>query len=117
MENIKQSKSKKEQLTLDPNKTMMGSSGGLAIVGSAGLKAVKGAFNLVKNILSRSSKVKTATTGSIKNPVGMNVKTYLESHGKLISSSKGLTPKPGGLPVNFKGPNPVSKIGAGGNSY
>ena len=95
---------------LDPNKTMMGSSGGLAIVGSAGLKAVKGAFNLVKNILSRSSKVKTA------NPVGMNVKTYLESHGKLISSSKGL-PKPGGKPVNYKGPNPVSKIGAGGNSY
>ena len=110
MENIKQSKSKKGQLTLNPNKTMMGSSGGLAIVGSAGLKAVKGAFNLVKNILSRSSKVKTA------NPVGMNVKTYLESHGKLISSSKGL-PKPGGKPVNYKGPNPVSKIGAGGNSY
>ena len=40
---------------LDPNKTMMGSSGGLAIVGSAGLKAVKGAFNLIKSVMKTRS--------------------------------------------------------------
>ena len=109
-------KGKGQLPALDPNKTRLGASGGLAIVSGIVGGVAKGAFNLVKNVLSRSSKVKTATTGSIKNPVGMNVKTYLESHGKLISSSKGL-PKPGGKPVNYKGPNPVSKIGAGGNSY
>ena len=115
---ITNGKKKNTTITIPPlpNNGIVGGSGGLAILGGGGFKAVKGAFNLVKNILSRSSKVKTATTGSIKNPVGMNVKTYLESHGKLISSSKGL-PKPGGKPVNYKGPNPVSKIGAGGNSY
>jgi len=103
-------KGKGQLPALDPNKTRLGASGGLAIVSGIVGGVAKGAFNLVKNVLSRSSKVKTA------NPVGMNVKTYLESHGKLISSSKGL-PKPGGKPVNYKGPNPVSKIGAGGNSY
>ena len=56
----------------------------------AGL-AAKGAgkvLGFIKNILSRGSGVKTAT--------------------KAIAKSK---------PVNFKGPNPAHKTGAGGNSY
>jgi len=111
MENIKQSKSKKEQLTLDPNKTMMGSSGGLAIVGSAGLKAAKGAFNLIKSVLKKRSATNArklqsqyaskTMQGSINSPSSPGV-------GRKAFTSK---------PVDFKGPNPAHKTGAGGNSY
>ena len=104
MENIKQSESKKMQLTLDPNKTMMGSSGGLAIVGSAGLKAAKGAFNLIKSVMKKR-------TTSIKNPIEGSNKAYNKL--QYPTGKKNYTSKP----VDFKGPNPAHKTGAGGNSY
>ena len=52
MENIKQSESKKMQLpALDPNKTRLGGSGGLAVVSGIAGGVAKGAFNLIKSVL------------------------------------------------------------------
>ena len=57
MENIKQSENNKMQLpALDPNKTRLGGSGGLAVVSGIAGGVAKGAFNLIKSILKRSTK-------------------------------------------------------------
>ena len=54
-------KNETRQLPPLPNKGLVGGSGGLAFIGGIAGGVAKGAFNLVKNILSRSSKVKGAT--------------------------------------------------------
>jgi hypothetical protein len=64
-------------------------SAGKQFLNSPHVNAVKGAVNLIKNVLKGNKK----TTGVIK---------------KTSPKSK---------PVDFKGPNPAHNTGAGGNSY
>ena len=65
MENIKQSEGKKMQLpALDPNKTRLGGSGGLAVISGIAGGVAKGAFNLIKSVLKgRTKKVPIIGTG------------------------------------------------------
>ena len=57
MENIKQSENNKMQLpALDPDKTRLGGSGGLAVVSGIAGGVAKGAFNLIKSVLKRGTK-------------------------------------------------------------
>ena len=105
MENIKQSESKKMQLpALDPNKTRLGGSGGLAVVSGIAGGVAKGAFNLIKSVMKKR-------TTSIKNPIEGSNKAYNKL--QYPTGKKNFTSKP----VDFKGPNPAHKTGAGGNSY
>ncbi len=105
MENIKQSETKKKQLpALDPNKTRLGGSGGLSIVSGTAGKIAKGAFNLIKSVMKKR-------TTSIKNPIEGSNKAYNKL--QYPTGKKNFTSKP----VDFKGPNPAHKTGAGGNSY
>ena len=112
----------------------MGASGGVGFMGGAGVKAAKGAIQIVKNLLTRGSKPKNIggfrefanpklrdhfnkvpkskpRTTSIPNPIPNSTKAYNKLQypmGKKAFSSK---------PVEFMGPNPANKIGAGKNSY
>lgn len=119
----------KKQLTLDPNKTRMGSSGGIGIVGGAASGAVKGAFNLIKNVVTQAKQVRGhirmfglskdtfRSSGSLANDIikidqKIATRNLLRGKNKFVPKSK-----PVSKPVDFKGPNPASKIGAGRNSY
>ena len=112
----------------------MGASGGVGFMGGAGVKAAKGAIQIVKNLLTRGSKPKNIggfrefanpklrdhfnkvpkskpRTTSIPNPIPNSTKAYNKLQypmGKKAFSSN---------PVEFMGPNPANKIGAGKNSY
>ena len=74
-------KNETRQLPPLPNKGLVGGSGGLAIIGGIAGGVVKGAINLVKNVISRSSGVKGATgytRGSAVRKWGnTKAKTYL----------------------------------------
>jgi hypothetical protein len=119
---------------LPPAPKYMGGSGAFGLVGGAGVKAAKGAIQIVKNLLTRGSKPKNIggfrefanpklrdhfnkvpkskpRTTSIPNPIPNSTKAYNKLQypmGKKAFSSK---------PVEFMGPNPANKIGAGKNSY
>jgi len=73
-----------------------------------------GKLNAVKNIakaFSNAPKQYLKRTTSIPNPIPNSTKAYNKLQypmGKKVFSSK---------PVEFMGPNPANKIGAGGNSY
>jgi hypothetical protein len=101
-------------------------SAGKQFLNSPHVNAVKGAVNLIKNVLKGNKK----TTGVIKNafnkpPVSPVVnqsrnlkqqwpsskfKSGIGARGPIPTVSKS-------KPVDFMGPNPANKIGAGGNSY
>ena len=96
-------------------RNLVGSSGGLGFIGganivSAGRQILKsglgrGAINIVKSIFKKKR------TTSITNPIPGSTKAYNKLQypmGKKAFSSK---------PVEFMGPNPANKIGAGKNSY
>ena len=100
---------------LPPAPKYMGGSGAFGLVGGANLVSAgkqilksgiaKGAINLVKSIFKKKR------TTSITNPIPGSTKAYNKLQypmGKKAYSSK---------PVDFMGPNPANKIGAGGNSY
>ena len=95
-----------EQLVLPSKDSLrMGASGGIGLVAGTGAKIAKGAINLVKSIFKKKR------TTSITNPIPGSTKAYNKLQypmGKKAYSSK---------PVDFMGPNPANKIGAGGNSY
>ena len=83
-------------------RNIVGGSGGLGFVGGAGVKAAKGAFQIIKNLLTRGSKPKNiGGFREFANP-------KLRDHFNKVPKSK---------PVDFKGPNPAHNTGAGGNSY
>ena len=80
-------------------------SAGKQFLNSPHVNAVKGAVNSIKNVLKKKR------TTSITNPIPGSTKAYNKLQypmGKKAYSSK---------PVDFMGPNPANKIGAGGNSY
>jgi hypothetical protein len=98
-------------------------SAGKQFLNSPHVNAVKGAFQSIKNVLKGNKK----TTGVIKNafnkpPVvsqSRNLKQQWPS-SKFKSGIGARGPLPTvtkSKPVNFMGPNPANKIGAGGNSY
>ena len=92
----------RQHLQNSGERNIVGGSGGLGFVGGAGVKAAKGAFQIIKNLLTRGSKPKNiGGFREFANP-------KLRDHFNKVPKSK---------PVDFKGPNPAHKIGAGGNSY
>ena len=124
--------------------TQLGSSGGLGLIGGFAGGVVKGAFNLVKNVLSRGSGVKGATGytpgSAVTKWVNTKAKSYLakpktpgvsqnamaraDMTKSLNNSAFTAAERKGAInllkkskPVNFKGANPMHKTGAGGNSY
>ena len=103
--NTKSRASKKEvkqHLQNSSERNIVGGSGGLGFVGGAGVKAAKGAIQIVKNLLTRGSKPKNiGGFREFANP-------KLRDHFNKVPKSK---------PVEFMGPNPANKIGAGKNSY
>ncbi len=110
------------QLPQLPNDGVVGGAGPLGWVAGGGVKAARGAFQLIKNVLT--GKKTTKTTGVIKNafnkpPIGnqsRNLKQQWPSN-KFKSGIGRRGPVPKSKPVNFKGPNPMHNTGAGGNSY
>ena len=92
----------KQHLQNSGERNIVGGSGGLGFVGGAGVKAAKGAIQIVKNLLTRGSKPKNiGGFREFANP-------KLRDHFNKVPKSK---------PVDFKGPNPAHNTGAGGNSY
>ena len=89
-------------------------SAGKQFLNSPHINAVKGAINSIKNVLRGSKNSTTKTTGVMKEAFKkQNKKNPFTSEEKkgamnLLNKSK---------PVNYSGPNPANKIGAGGNSY
>ena len=111
---------------LDPNKTRLGGSGAFGLIGGANLISAgkqilksglgRGALNFVKNVF-KSNKNKTIQVPIIGQPG--KTATVLKSSGtKQVSySNPRISGRTGSKPVDFKGPNPAHKTGAGGNSY
>ena len=113
--NTKKGSTKKEvkqHLQNSGERNLVGSSGGLGFIGganivSAGRQILKsglgrGAIQIVKNLLTRGSKPKNiGGFREFANP-------KLRDHFNKVPKSK---------PVEFMGPNPANKIGAGKNSY
>ena len=92
----------RQHLQNSGERNIVGGSGGLGFVGGAGVKAAKGAFQIIKNLLTRGSKPKNiGGFREFANP-------KLRDHFNKVPKSK---------PVDFKGPNPAHNTGAGGNSY
>jgi len=99
---------------------IVGGAGGLGFIGGAGIKAAKGAFQIIKSLLTRGNKKiipgggGTYGKSNLSNLKGTgpsrggNVNEIIGPLGKGLNKSK---------PVNFTGPNPAHKIGAGRNSY
>ena len=87
-------------------------SAGKQFLNSPHINAVKGAFNLIKNVLTKSKNSTTKTTGTIRNAVKNKKNPFTSEEKKgamdLLNKSK---------PANYTGPNPAHKTGAGGNSY
>ena len=115
---ITNGKKKNTTITIPPlpNNGIVGGSGGLAILGGGGFKAAKGAFNLIKSLIKGRNIAKPVTeitkrTTSIKNPIEGSNKTYNKL--QYPTGKKNFTSKP----VDYKGPDPAHKTGAGGNSY
>ena len=100
MKNIKQSGSKTGQLKHHGN-PVMGASGGIGLVAGTGAKIAKGAINLVKSIFKKKAPKNIGGFREFANP-------KLRDHFNKVPKSK---------PVDFMGPNPAHKIGAGKNSY
>ena len=112
MENIKQSEGKKMQLpALDPNKTRLGGSGGLAVISGIAGGVAKGAFNLIKSVMKKRSATNARKLQS--QYASKTMQGSLNSPGSPGVGRKAFASKP----VDFKGPNPAHKTGAGGNSY
>ena len=95
-------------------------SAGKQFLNSPHVNAVKGAVNLIKNVLKGNKK----TTGVIKNafnkPPVVNQSRNLKQQwpsSKFKSGIGARGPLPTSKPVDFMGPNPANKIGAGKNSY
>jgi len=83
---------------------LVGGSGAFGLIGGSGVKAAKGAFKTIKNLLTRGSKPK-------------NVGGFREFADPKLRNHFNPTKTPKSKPVDFKGPNPAHNIGAGGNSY
>ena len=133
MEPISQGNKKEVKVNL-PNKDdkfQVGGAGGIGLVGGVGVKVAKGAFTLIKNLLTGGKKAVSTSTKTV-NVTGTNsLKTMYPSskfksgigvRGPLPSYTRSakevLKPKvPKSKPVDYTGPNPANKIGAGGNSY
>ena len=125
--NKKQGSTKEEvrqHLQNDNKRSIVGGASGLGFVGGAGVKAAsyvgKGAFQIIKNLLTRGSK-KTIPGGggTYGKPNLGNLKGTGSSRGGKVNEiigplGKGLNKS---KPVEFMGPNPAYKTGAGGNSY
>jgi hypothetical protein len=83
---------------------LVGGASGLEFISGAGVKAAKGAFQIIKNLLTRGSKPK-------------NIGGFREFANPKLRNHFNPTKTPKSKPVDFKGPNPAHNIGAGGNSY
>tara|TARA_B110000495_G_scaffold155992_1_gene139417 strand:+ start:524 stop:898 length:375 start_codon:yes stop_codon:yes gene_type:complete len=119
--NTKKGSTKKEvkqHLQNSGERNLVGSSGGLGFIGganivSAGRQILKsglgrGAINYVKNIFSK------------KTPVGSGPSrggNFNEIANQKLREGLNKTKVPKSKPVEFMGPNPANKIGAGKNSY
>ena len=113
----------------------MGASGSLGIIGGSVLNAAKGAINVIKSVI-KGKNVSKAATKVVKDskqfggPAGQYSGTT-GFYSKDITRTKNAVTDFGGAgfkskapktvfrskPVEFMGPNPAHKIGAGGNSY
>jgi hypothetical protein len=136
--NKKQGSTKEEvrqHLQNDNKRSIVGGASGLGFVGGAGVKAAKGAFQIIKNLLTRGSKPKniggfrefadtklrnhfnptSKRTTSLPNPIPNSTKAYNKL--KYPMGKKAFSQTSKSKPVDFKGPNPAHNIGAGGNSY
>ena len=102
----------KQYLQNRGERNVVGGSGAFGLLGGANIVSAgkqilksglgKGAINYIKNLLTRGSKPKNiGGFREFANP-------KLRDHFNKVPKSK---------PVDFKGPNPAHKIGAGGNSY
>ena len=98
-----------EQLVLPSKDSLrMGASGGIGLVAGTGAKIAKGALNYVKSIFT-----KKAPVGSGPSRGG----NFNEIANQKLREGLNKTKVPKSKPVDFMGPNPANKIGAGGNSY
>ena len=75
-----------------PNNGIVGGSGAFGYIGGA-------------NIISAGKQI-------LKSGIAKGALNFVKNIFK-----KPPKPRPGGKPVDFKGPNPMHKTGAGGNSY
>ena len=113
---------------------LVGGSGAFGLIGGAGVRAAKGAFQTIKNVLTRGNKKSIGgfrefanpklrnhfnptnkRTTSLPNPIPNSTKAYNKLQYPMGKKAFSQTPK--SKPVDFKGPNPAHNIGAGGNSY
>ena len=97
-----------EKAQLPPAPKYMGASGGIGLVAGTGAKIAKGAFQVVKSIFKK------------KTPVGSGPSrggNFNEIANQKLREGLNKTKVPKSKPVEFMGPNPANKIGAGGNSY
>jgi len=118
---IKQAPNKITQFIRKVKNTSTGAPGAIGFAKTIGTVAgilapvpsigkIKGVQKIAK-AFSNAPKQYLKRTTSIPNPITNSTKAYNKLQypmGKKAFSSK---------PVNFKGPNPANKIGAGGNSY
>ena len=88
-------------------------SAGKQFLNSPHVNAVKGAFNLIKKVLTKSKNPTTKNTGTIRNAV-KNKKNPFTAEEKKGAMNL-LTKK--SKPVNYSGPSPMHNTGAGGSSY
>jgi len=99
---------------------LVGGASGLEFIGGVGVKAAKGAFSVIKSLLTRrNKKIIPGGGGTYGKPNPSNLKGTGSSRGGKINEiigplGKGLNKS---KPVNVTGPNPAYKTGAGGNSY
>jgi hypothetical protein len=99
----------------------MGASGSLGIIGGSVLNAAKGAINVIKSVIKGKNVSKAATkvagtTGFYSKDI-TRTKNAVTDFGGAGFKSKAPKTVFRSKPVEFMGPNPAHKIGAGGNSY
>ena len=122
-------KNQKKKFPALPNGGRVGGAGGLGFVTGTAVKAAKGAIGLIKNVIGKNAKAFSNTTKQYsklaktkKVPIvgkpGKTTTVPKSSKTKKVSyANPRISGRTKSKPVDFKGPNPANKTGAGGNSY
>ena len=95
-------------------------SAGKQFLNSPHINAVKGAFQSIKNVLKTNKKTTEVVKNAFNKPPVVNRSINLKQQwpsSKFKSGIGARGPLPTSKPVNYSGPNPANKTGAGGNSY
>jgi len=113
-------KTKKGQLVLPSKENLrMGASGGIGFIGganivSAGKQILKSGIGSTNLISAGKQFLNSPHVNAVKGAF-QSIKNVLKGNKKTTGVIKNAFPK--SKPVDFMGPNPANKIGAGKNSY